>query len=45
MGNNKIEGIITRLGMGHTGFNKTLNSIGKHPTGLRDNCLTCSMSL
>lgn len=37
-GNNKTEGIITRLRMGHTGLNKTLHLIGKHPTGLCDHC-------
>lgn len=30
-GNNKIGGIITRLRMGHTGLNKTLHLIEKHP--------------
>ncbi len=37
-GNNKTEGIITRLRMGHTGLNKTLHPIRKHPTGVCDYC-------
>lgn len=37
-GDNKTEGIITRLRMGHSGLNKTLHLIGKHPTGLCDHC-------
>ncbi len=37
-GNNKTEGIITRLRMGHTGLNKTLHLIGKHPSGVCDHC-------
>lgn len=32
------EAVLTRLRIGHTGLNKTLHMIGKHPTG---NCELC----
>ncbi len=36
--NRREESIITRLRMGHTGLNKTLHLISKHPTGLCEKC-------
>ncbi|XP_013870655.1 uncharacterized protein LOC106522257 [Austrofundulus limnaeus] len=32
-GNRKEQVILTRLRLGHTGLNKTLHLLGKHPTG------------
>ena len=32
------ERVINRLRCGHTGLNGSLHLIGKHPTGLCDNC-------
>lgn len=36
--NRREESIITRLRVGHTGLNKTLHLISKHPTGLCEKC-------
>lgn len=33
-GRRKVDGIISRLRLGHTGLNSTMHIIGKHPTGL-----------
>ena len=37
-GSRREEFIITRLKIGHSALNRTLHLMGKHPTGLCDNC-------
>ncbi|KAI2644871.1 putative RNA-directed DNA polymerase from transposon BS [Labeo rohita] len=37
-GSRKEDCVLSRLRLGHTGLNATLNIIGKHPTGLCDWC-------
>ncbi|KAI2663026.1 Gag-Pol polyprotein [Labeo rohita] len=37
-GSRKDDCVLSRLRLGHTGLNSTLNIIGKHPTGLCDWC-------
>ena len=37
-GSRREEVIITRLKLGHSALNKTLQLMGKHPTGLCENC-------
>ena len=37
-GSRREEVIITRLKLGHSALNKTLQVMGKHPTGLCDHC-------
>ena len=37
-GQRKDEQILIRLRLGHSALNKTMNLIGKHPTGLCEGC-------
>ncbi|XP_055499259.1 uncharacterized protein LOC129701820 isoform X1 [Leucoraja erinacea] len=37
-GNRREQVVLTRLRIGHTHLNSTLKILGKHPTGLREEC-------